>query len=182
MATYCPACAEAVTPLVDAGGRAACPRCALLLVDEPEVAREAPPALNDLVLIAEDTELIRELLKDGLVSEGLAQRVFTAQDGQELIELYADQLYHDRVVDLVVLDLEMPVLGGANTAIALRGMESGCGAKPATIVFFTSHPLDETLRGLMRYCKPAHYLNKGADASGPRIMKRLREVMRALRM
>jgi CheY-like chemotaxis protein len=178
MAAYCPACAEAVTPGADAAGRASCPRCGLLLIGEGA----APEGLYGTVLIAEDTELIRELLKDGLVAEGLAERVFTASDGQELIELYADQLFRDHRVELVVLDLEMPILGGGNAAIALRGMERGCAARPAAIVFFTGHPLNDSLRGLMKHCAPAHYLNKGADASAPRLIKRLREVMRALKM
>jgi len=176
---YCPACAESIAPVADAGGRAGCPKCGLVLIDEPEAAASV---LFGTVLIAEDTRLIRELLKDGLVSEGLAGRVYTAENGSELIELYADQLYHDRSVELVVIDLEMPILGGGNAAIALRAMERGVTAKPATIVFFTAHPLGDALRGLMHHCRPAHYLNKGADASAPRLIKRLREVMRALKM
>jgi CheY-like chemotaxis protein len=168
-----------VTPGADATGRAVCSKCGLPLFGDRE---GAPEGLFGTVLIAEDTELIRVLLKDGLTGEGLAERVFTAQDGQGLIELYADHLFRDREVELVVLDLEMPILGGGNAAIALRAMERGCAAKPATIIFFTGHPLNDSLRGLMRHCKPAHYLNKGADASAPRLIKRLREVMRALKM
>jgi hypothetical protein len=61
-------------------------------------------------------------------------------------------------------------------------MEQGAHTKKSTIIFFTSHALTDELRNLMRYCAPAHYLNKGTDASPPRIIKRLREVMRALRM
>lgn len=181
MAAYCPACAETVTPVADPSSRAVCPGCGLQLVTEPEVVagNEVP---YGTVLIAEDTALIRALLKDGLVAEGLAERVFSAEDGQEFIELYADQLFRDCSVELVVLDLEMPVLNGASTALALRAMEKGCATRPATIIFFTSLALNDNLRSLMRHCKPAHYLNKGADASPLRIMKRLREVMRALKM
>lgn len=182
MASYCPACAESVGPIVDSTGRAICPKCLLLLADDREAVLEGTEVLFDTVLIAEDTKLIREILKDGLVAEGLADRVIGAEDGQQFIQLYTDYLYHDRTVDLAILDLQMPVLGGASTAIALRGMEKGVGAKPATIIFFTSHALTDDLRSLIRYCKPAHYLNKGADSSPPRIVKRLREVMRALKM
>lgn len=176
--TYCPACAEAIAPRDDGSGRPTCPTCGLRVVDD---ATE-PAVLFGTVLIAEDTYLIRQLVKDGLVAEGLAERVFSAEDGQELIELFTEQLYHNRPVELVVLDLEMPVLGGAPTALALRAIERGCTVAPAAIVFFTGHPLNDPLRGLMKACRPAHYLNKGADASAPRIIKRLREVMRALKM
>lgn len=182
MASYCPACAESVGPIADATGRAICPKCTLLLPDEREAVLEGTEVLYDTVLVAEDTKLIREILKDGLVAEGLVERIFGAEDGQAFIQLYADYLYHDKTVDLAILDLQMPILGGASTAIAMRGMEKGVGAKPATIIFFTSHALTDDLRNLIRYCKPAHYLNKGADASPPRIIKRLREVMRALKM
>ena len=176
--TVCPACAEDVVPVAEVSGRLRCPKCQLVLVAEAESSQ----VLYETVLVAEDTQLIREMLKDGIVSEGLAHRVFTAEDGAHFIELYTDQLYHDRTVELVVLDLQMPILSGANAAIAMRGIERGCGARPATIVFFTGHALTDDLRRLMQHCRPAHYLNKGADASPPRIIKRLREVMRALKM
>ena len=176
--TVCPACAEDVVAIADANGRMCCPKCQLVLV----AGQYDGPVLFDTVLVAEDTALIREMLKDGIVAEGLARRVFTAEDGQHFIELYTDQLYRDRAIELAVLDLQMPVLSGANAAIAMRGIERGCGAKPATIVFFTGHVLTDDLRRLIHYCRPAHYLNKGADASPGRIIKRLREVMRALKM
>lgn len=162
----------------ESGGRASCPKCGLVLVEEPAAA----PDLFKTVLVGEDSKLMRELLKDGLVAEGLATHVYGAEDGQAFIELYSDHLYRDRTVDLVILDLEMPVLGGAPTAVAMRGMERGCAARSPVIIFFTGHPLTDDLRRLMKLCKPAHYLNKGADASPPRIIKRLREVMRALKM
>lgn len=180
--SYCPACAESVHPVADSTGRAICPNCTILLTDDREAVLEGSEVLFDTVLVAEDTRLIREILKDGLVAEGLAERVFGAEDGQQFIQLYTEHLYHDKTVDLAILDIQMPVLGGASTAIALRGMEKAVGMKPATIIFFTSHALTDDLRSLIRYCKPAHYLNKGADASPPRIIKRLREVMRALKM
>ena len=181
--TYCPACAETVEPDMDAYMRPHCPNCSIRLVEDVQVIVDGGgERLFDTVLVAEDTRLIREIVKDGLISEGLAQKCFSADDGQQFIALYTDFLYNDRNVDLVILDLQMPILGGAATALALRGIEQGVRARNATIIFFTSHPLTDELRNLMRYCKPAHYLNKGQDASPPRIIKRLREVMRALRM
>lgn len=186
MVLYCPACAEQVIPVDEAtSGLRRCPNCTLALgtvggVPGAEIGQADP--WFGTVLVAEDTRLVQEILKVGLVEAGLAERVFVADDGQQFLRLYAEYLYRDQPVDLCILDLEMPVLDGASTAVALRAFEQGCAMKATPIVFFTSHPINDNIRSYLRFCKPAHYLNKGQDASPPRVVKRLREVMRALSM
>lgn len=196
--TYCPACAEQVPPSVDSSGTVArCSKCGLGLGPIRRSAAELPEAeievilpleevvpdpLYDTVLVAEDTRLFSQILRDGLVGENLARHVFVGDNGEEFLALYAEQLYADRAVDLAIIDLEMPVLDGASTAIAMRALETGVRGRKTPILFFTAHPVNDALRQVMRHCKPAHYLNKGADAQPERIIKRVREVMRGLQL
>lgn len=180
---YCPACAQ------DVGNVEACPRCGLrLLLSTEEALVEVTEEvtlvqpLYGTVVVAEDTELIAEILKDGLVEEALATRVTLSYDGREFLTRCADYLYTDHPIDLAIVDLDMPVLRGEAAALALRAFEDGCSARRAPIIFFTARPIDDGLRSLMRAVKPAHYLNKGSDAAPGRIIKRLREIMKALQM
>lgn len=143
---------------------------------------QTPPALYGTVVVAEDTDLMSEILKDGLLASGLASRVVLANDGRDFLTRCAELMYSDQGLDVAIIDLEMPILRGEPTAIALRAFEDGCHCSRAPIIFFTSQVLDDRLRALMRALKPAHYLNKGQDASPRRIIKRLREIMRALQM
>ncbi|MBX5482098.1 MAG: response regulator [Myxococcaceae bacterium] len=186
MARYCAACAEDVAPIDDPASQLVrCPGCGLALgtmagSGQKDVASAEP--WFKTVLVAEDTRLTREIVKVGLVEAGLAGHVFVAEDGQQFLRLFTEHAYRDQPVDLCILDLEMPVLDGASTAVAMRAIEQGCAARPAPVIFFTGHPINDNIRSYLRFCKPAHYLNKGQDASPPRIVKRLREVMRALQM
>lgn len=178
---YCPACAQ------DVGDVEACPRCGLQLLlgnDEEELLVDITEvrALFGTVLVAEDSLLISEILKDGLVDDALADTVVVTPDGREFLTRCAELLYADQPFDLAIIDLDMPVLRGEPAAIALRAFEEGCKAQRVPIIFFTARQVDDSLRALMRSVRPAHYLNKGVDASPPRILKRLREIMRALKM
>jgi two-component system chemotaxis response regulator CheY len=64
-----------------------------------------PPSADSLVLIVEDEESIREVIRDVLEDRGL--RVMSCANGAEALDLL------DRVrPDVVVLDLLMPVMHG----------------------------------------------------------------------
>jgi CheY-like chemotaxis protein len=68
-----------------------------------------------LVLVVDDEVAIRSLMQTTL--EELGYTVLTAENGAQALELF------DRAgkeIELVLLDLVMPVLDGAETAIALR--------------------------------------------------------------
>jgi PAS domain S-box-containing protein len=62
---------------------------------------------KETILIAEDEEAIRELLKE--VLEDLGYKVILARDGLEAIELLE---INKEVLDLLILDLVMPKMGG----------------------------------------------------------------------
>lgn len=67
------------------------------------------------VLIADDEADIRDLLKDGLRHEGFA--VWLAADGIEALEIYRN---HREAIDVVLLDVRMPILDGPATLAALQ--------------------------------------------------------------
>jgi PAS domain S-box-containing protein len=70
---------------------------------------------DGIVLVVDDEVAIRSLLQQTL--EDLGYTVLSAENGEQALELF------DRAADdivLVLLDLAMPVLDGAETAIALR--------------------------------------------------------------
>jgi CheY-like chemotaxis protein len=147
--------------------------------------RAVPPASSEVelhafdhVLIADDVQLLRELLRDSLMSEGLARHVHSCADGEEFLQAMTEQLHKGKAVSLAVLDLDMPKLNGYQTAIALRAVERGFARTiPTPILFFTSHACDDVFRKVLDYCQPARYLNKGADATPDRIASRLTQVL-----
>jgi len=71
--------------------------------------------LNDLVLIADDNEGIRNLLKEVLTSKGYLVEV--AKNGEEAIERF-----HKCVPSVVLLDSKMPRMNGVKVAEELKNL------------------------------------------------------------
>lgn len=150
----------------------------------PAVGNTPPPApqtfIFNRVLVAEDTTLVREIVKDAMLQNGIARQVETCPQGEDLLQTFADSIARRLSIDLVILDLEMPILGGYHTAIALRAFERGLRVRPVPVVFFTAYPFNATFKKVLEHCGPARYLNKGVDASPPRIAARLVQVLSGL--
>lgn len=73
------------------------------------------PAVGRLgLLVVDDEPMLRELLADLLIQEGHV--VYTAGDGREAVKVYRDARAR---IDLVILDMIMPEMGGRDTYRAL---------------------------------------------------------------
>jgi CheY-like chemotaxis protein len=143
--------------------------------DEPESEAGVPPL--EVILIAEDSELLRRMLGDMLVEKGLTSNVATSKNGFEAVSTYVRQRNDNTRLGLVILDVKMPVLNGIAAAVALRSFEKGMGISPVPILFFTSKRCDATFRKAISYCRPAMYVNKGASQSAAHLQDRVSKVI-----
>ncbi len=85
-------------------------------VDVPSASKRGLPlGENDLILVVDDEELIREIARSTL--ERFGYRVLLAQNGTEAVALYAMQRSE---IAAVITDMAMPVMDGAATIVALR--------------------------------------------------------------
>jgi PAS domain S-box-containing protein len=73
---------------------------------------------GETILVVDDEEPLCNLLRDVLTRRGY--RVLVATDGHEALRLYQE---HAGRVDLVILDMTMPGLSGAQTFDALRALD-----------------------------------------------------------
>jgi two-component system cell cycle sensor histidine kinase/response regulator CckA len=86
------------------------------------IGEELPPAPEihqgqETILLVDDEEIIRELGVDILEDRGY--RVFSASDGREAVRIYRNRV---REIDLVILDVMMPGIGGKETCLQLRAI------------------------------------------------------------
>lgn len=76
------------------------------------------PDITKSILIVEDEDAAREILVKKLSAEGFA--VFPASNGEEALSVIAE-----KAVDLIILDLYMPVMDGQTFLRNLRKLPKG---------------------------------------------------------
>lgn len=74
-----------------------------------------PKKGEGLILFVDDESVFRETVKESL--EDLGYKVLTANNGSEAFEIY-EKLYYK--IDLVILDMMMPVMNGLDCFIAMK--------------------------------------------------------------
>ncbi len=81
------------------------------LIASPELA----PTGSAVILIVDDEAAIREVTQD--ILESCGYRVLTAEDGEKAVKVFQK---HAQEIDLVLLDIVMPKMGGEETFAKLR--------------------------------------------------------------
>ena len=90
-------------------------------VERPPVPTPVEAGATDgTVLVVDDEEIVRDVA--GSILEDFGYRVLLAEDGLQALEVFEA---HQGGIDLVLLDMTMPRLDGAETFRALRGMQPG---------------------------------------------------------
>jgi putative two-component system response regulator len=89
---------------------------------------------NELILIVEDMDLLREGLREILANEGY--RVITARHGREAL----DQM-NTSLPDLIISDITMPVMDGIDFYSAVRARKDWIGV-PFIVLSARSEPAD----------------------------------------
>jgi CheY-like chemotaxis protein len=79
----------------------------------------APPDAPETILLVEDEPAVRQLFAQALTRAGY--RVYEARNGQEALKVF-DQ--HGDSIDLLLTDMRMPFMGGAELAQQLRARRS----------------------------------------------------------
>jgi len=92
--------------------------------EEKQEKQEEQPVKNEelllhdkTVLVAEDDELGRLYLKQLL--DGKCKKVFYAENGKKAVDIYAE----NEGIDLVLMDIKMPVMDGYSATIKIRSMD-----------------------------------------------------------
>ena len=83
------------------------------------------------------------------------------EDGQSFFRSAVDRLERGEEIDLVIIDIDTPVVDGVSAARMFRALEEKHGRERIPIVFFSRKRPDDSLRERMSSCRPVRYLNKG---------------------
>lgn len=146
------------------------------------VAEQAKPDLPKLetIILAEDSELVRSILKDMIVKKGLSRRVISCDNGFEFVINYIENRTNKTPLGLAILDVVMPVLNGISAAVSARAWEKALGLEPIPILFFTGKRCDDTFKRVIQHTRPAMYINKGTSESATHLETRIEKVINQL--
>jgi signal transduction histidine kinase/ActR/RegA family two-component response regulator len=103
---------------------------------QPSIQDEGSPIQ---LLLVDDTEENRNLIKAYL--SRLPVRIDEASDGQQAVELFQSHRY-----DLVLLDIQMPLMDGYKVTEVLRHWERANDYPPTPIVALTAHSYPEDVQ------------------------------------
>ena len=173
---YCPACGgQSDTQAVQRDGQqlTECTTCGLVL--DSSAAKEYEPI--EEILFADDSDLLRVAIEDVLLDKQLAKSVLAAHNGQEFLVQFTKRLREGKPVDVIMLDVQMPVMNGFNAAVAMRAIEKGFDKAPTPLIFFSSQPCDETAKKVLKFCGRAIYVNKVASPNLAELASRVEQVL-----
>lgn len=176
---YCPSCGIKVPvySVITAEGESE--RCQFCNSELSEDAGPGPVNFGRIYVV-EDTHLLREMMSELMVVEGLAGEVLACENGGDFLTQFTQDLINHVRPGLIMLDVVMPILNGINAAVALRSIETAFAADKVPLLFFTVKPCDEAFRKVMQYCSPSMYINKGSDAGPETIRERVKRVVSRL--
>jgi len=125
--------------------------------DDKERGREVKTCKR--ILIAEDSALNAEMIKDIIKKNNLSEDLCLCSTGEEVVERFVQLLRKDKAIDIIILDINMPVMNGINAGISIRAIEKGF-EQPKQVPFIFAEKT-ESLVKFFKYLKPALYLKKG---------------------
>lgn len=106
-----------------------------LALDSPtkplKAVKELPMSLS--ILVAEDDPIARSLLS--AVLKNMGQEAAFATNGREVLDLVSQS---NSAYDMILMDIDMPIMDGVSAAIALRNGESGEFGTKVPIVAVTA--------------------------------------------
>lgn len=173
---FCPSCGEMVDLFVMITGgeeRIHCTQCGLDLSK-----KEFKKKIMDRILISDDSSIVRKQVAELVVNSGIAKDIIESENGRVFLSQLSDLLKNNASVNLIILDVNMPIINGIDAARTVRAIETGLKlTQKIPIVFFSVVKCDDNFKKIMNITKPSAYLNKGNSADKEQFGKRLLEVI-----
>ncbi len=123
-----------------------------------------PKAGTETILLAEDEQMVRNLTQRILLDSGY--KVLLAEDG---VQAYALWTQHSSEIDLVIMDVVMPRMGGRELSKKLRNEQHDIG------ILFISGYDSESFRSPLTTSEPVELLLKPFNRES--LLERVREVI-----
>ncbi|HWW24999.1 MAG TPA: ATP-binding protein [Caulobacter sp.] len=157
---------------ISAPGQGSCFAFSLSLSDAGPVQLPEPAMGGDRaikVLLAEDHAVNRKVIE--LIMQEVGAELVSVCDGRQAVEAYAAEPF-----DLVLMDMQMPVMDGLSATREIRAQELRGGRTPCPVIMLTANVLPEHLRASFEAGADRH-LGKPIEAA--RLLSAVDDVLSA---
>ncbi len=148
----------------------------VLTVEEPSANAKHDDRLHH-ILVTDDSKFTRKIIIDLITEKKLADEVMEFENGLQLTAAFAKLVAEKKLVDVAIIDINMPVMDGITAAKIIRSIESQYSIPRIPIAFFSSVKADEELRNQMEMLAPANYVNKGSDPDPDKLAERVEKLL-----
>jgi CheY-like chemotaxis protein len=145
----------------------------------PVIAPAGEPVVSHLMskegyaLVADDSRYTRKIIEALLKEKNYSSHVMAFETGLELLTAYSKLLSEKKLIDIAIIDLNMPVMDGLTAARMIRALESRNNTPGVPIVFFSAEKCGQDLKQQMENMEPANYVNKGSDPDPDKLTQRI---------
>jgi CheY-like chemotaxis protein len=133
--------------------------------------------IESYALVTDDSNYTRKIIEDLLRAKKFSSQVMTFQNGLELVSAYAKLLSGKKMIDIAIIDLNMPIMDGLTAARLMRSLETQNNTDKTPLMFFSAEKADENLRKQMENLDPANYVNKGSDPDPDKLVSRVESLI-----
>ncbi|MCB1098813.1 MAG: response regulator [Verrucomicrobiae bacterium] len=124
---------------------------------------DSVPALKS-VLLVDDNEMDNKFHSIIIRRTGLADCIQVALHGREAIELLRESAGTDRAPELILLDINMPVMNGFEFLAAFQELKEELGLQSVVIVMLTTSIFDDDREKADKFPHLKGYLTKPLTA------------------
>jgi CheY-like chemotaxis protein len=142
-----------------------------------ETAQKQFAPVESYALVTDDSHATRKIIEDLLRDRKFSSHIMAFQNGLELISAYSKLQNEKKIIDIAIIDLNMPVMDGLTAARLMRSLESQNNTIKTPIMFFSAEKADENLRKQMENMDPANYVNKGSDPDPDKLIARVESLI-----
>ena len=122
---------------------------------EEQIHFEEPAKGTGTILVVDDEEIIRNMLTE--ILQKLGYKVLAAADGREGVEVFEK---NHKDIDLVILDMNMPVMGGIETFQKIKEIDPDVRALLATGFSMAKNTRDILDEGFVGYITKPFTINQ----------------------
>ena len=182
---YCPKCdkeVETVEVSIGAEGESAtrCSECGNTLA-QTSPRDNSVETNKKRIVVCGYSPVQSDIMAAAFVRNGFANELITCSNGEEFLVNVINCLKKKKRPNLIITEVQMPIMNGINASICMRSIEKGVSREKIPLLFFTSKPLEDQFVRAIKFLTPAKYVPLPPKADLDTFRQRVEQIVDLLK-